>query len=222
MSQEKPPAISFHDLTLGYDRHPAVHHITGEVDRGDFSRLWGRTRRTYFGSFSVCLQSVQKMVGGTSMGNKERLKGILGRQAAAAERERLDEEAASAKAEKVKSVRVEVIQKWQEQRAHLETYIAQINKETSKNGVQLFVVKNPRHADTGLGMEVDKMEVAFRERTPHDKKLVISVRANGEAYVSISTSSVTQAEQSMLHVLEVTNEQLEATVLDFLDANTPK
>ena len=54
------------------------------------------------------------------MGNRERLKGILERQAAAAERERLDEEAASAKAEKVRSVRVEVIQKWQEQQAHLE------------------------------------------------------------------------------------------------------
>ena len=83
------------------------------------------------------------------MGNKERLRGILERQAAAAERERLDEEAASAKAEKVKSVRVEVIQKWQEQRAHLETYIAQINKETSKNDVQLFVVKNPDRLTPG-------------------------------------------------------------------------
>jgi transcription elongation factor len=155
------------------------------------------------------------------MGNKERLKGILERQAATAERERLDEEAASAKAEQVRSVRVEVIQKWQEQRAHLETYIAQINKETSKNDVQLFVVKNPRQADTGVGMEVDKMEVAFRSK-PHDKKLVISVRANGEANVSISTSSLSQAQQYMLNVLEVTNEQLEATVLDFLDATTPK
>ena len=155
------------------------------------------------------------------MGNKERLKDILKRQAAAAERERLDEEAAAAQVEKVRSVRVEVIQKWQEQRAHLETYIAQINKETSKNSVQLFVVKNPRQADTG-GMEVDKMEVAFRQRMPYDKKLVISVRASGEAYVSISTSSVSQAQQYRLNVLEVTNEQLEATVLDFLDANTPK
>ena len=127
------------------------------------------------------------------MENKERLKGILERQAAAAERERLDEEAASTKAEKVRSVRVEVIQKWQEQRTQLETYIAQINKETSKNGVQLFVVKNPGHAHTGVSMEVDKMEVAFRQRTPHDKKLVISVKANGEANVSISTSSVSQA-----------------------------
>ena len=156
------------------------------------------------------------------MGNKERLKAILERQAAAVERERLDEEAASAKAEKVRSVRVEVIKKWQEQRTRLETYVAQINKETTKNGVQLFIVKNPRQADTGLGMEVDKMEVAFRQGTPHDKKLAISVRANGEAYVAISTSSVSRAKQYMLNVLEVTNEQLEVTVLDFLDANTPK
>ena len=41
MTQEKPPAISFHDLTLGYDRHPAVHHITGEVARGDLLALVG-------------------------------------------------------------------------------------------------------------------------------------------------------------------------------------
>jgi zinc/manganese transport system ATP-binding protein len=41
MTQGKPPAISFHDLTLGYDRHPAVHHITGEVDRGDLLALVG-------------------------------------------------------------------------------------------------------------------------------------------------------------------------------------
>jgi zinc/manganese transport system ATP-binding protein len=26
--------LEFHDLTLGYDRHPAVHHLTGEVARG--------------------------------------------------------------------------------------------------------------------------------------------------------------------------------------------
>ena len=52
----------------------------------------------------------EKWLEGQALGNKERLKGILGRQAAAAERERLDEEAASAKAENVKSVRVQVIQ----------------------------------------------------------------------------------------------------------------
>jgi zinc/manganese transport system ATP-binding protein len=41
MSEANPPAVSFHDLTLGYDRHPAVHHISGEVVRGDLLALVG-------------------------------------------------------------------------------------------------------------------------------------------------------------------------------------
>jgi zinc/manganese transport system ATP-binding protein len=35
------PAITFRDLTLGYDRHPAVHHITGEVRRGELLAIVG-------------------------------------------------------------------------------------------------------------------------------------------------------------------------------------
>jgi zinc/manganese transport system ATP-binding protein len=34
-------ALAFHNLTLGYDRHPAVHHITGEVPRGELLALVG-------------------------------------------------------------------------------------------------------------------------------------------------------------------------------------
>jgi zinc/manganese transport system ATP-binding protein len=34
-------AISLHDLTLGYDRHPAVHHITGEMAKGELLALVG-------------------------------------------------------------------------------------------------------------------------------------------------------------------------------------
>jgi zinc/manganese transport system ATP-binding protein len=41
MNETKLSAISFHDLTLGYDRHPAVHHISGEVLRGDLLALVG-------------------------------------------------------------------------------------------------------------------------------------------------------------------------------------
>ncbi|MBV9954713.1 MAG: ATP-binding cassette domain-containing protein, partial [Pseudolabrys sp.] len=26
--------LAFHDLTLGYDRHPAVHHLSGAVEEG--------------------------------------------------------------------------------------------------------------------------------------------------------------------------------------------
>jgi zinc/manganese transport system ATP-binding protein len=35
------PAITFQNLTLGYDRHPAVHHITGEVARGELLAVVG-------------------------------------------------------------------------------------------------------------------------------------------------------------------------------------
>lgn len=34
MSPRAEPALRFNDLTLGYDRHPAVHHVTGEVAQG--------------------------------------------------------------------------------------------------------------------------------------------------------------------------------------------
>lgn len=35
------PALSFKDLTLGYDRHPAVHHLTGTVARGELLAIVG-------------------------------------------------------------------------------------------------------------------------------------------------------------------------------------
>jgi zinc/manganese transport system ATP-binding protein len=42
MTMAKPaPAIIFDDLTLGYDRHPAVHHITGAVKRGELLAMVG-------------------------------------------------------------------------------------------------------------------------------------------------------------------------------------
>jgi zinc/manganese transport system ATP-binding protein len=41
MSPRSEPAITFTDLTLGYDRHPAVHHITGEVTKGELLAIVG-------------------------------------------------------------------------------------------------------------------------------------------------------------------------------------
>ncbi|HUZ91230.1 MAG TPA: ABC transporter ATP-binding protein [Methylocella sp.] len=37
----KDIAIRFNDLTLGYDRHPAVHHLDGEVERGALLAICG-------------------------------------------------------------------------------------------------------------------------------------------------------------------------------------
>ena len=39
--QHEQPAIQFRDLTLGYDRHPAVHHISGEVAQGELLAIVG-------------------------------------------------------------------------------------------------------------------------------------------------------------------------------------
>jgi zinc/manganese transport system ATP-binding protein len=39
--QHKAPALVFRDLTLGYDRHPAVHHITGAVQSGELLAIVG-------------------------------------------------------------------------------------------------------------------------------------------------------------------------------------
>jgi len=36
-----PIAIAFENLTLGYERHPAVHHLTGEIRRGELVALVG-------------------------------------------------------------------------------------------------------------------------------------------------------------------------------------
>ncbi|MGA2127906.1 MAG: zinc ABC transporter ATP-binding protein AztA [Xanthobacteraceae bacterium] len=35
------PALRFDDLTLGYDRHPAVHHLDGEVAAGSLTAIVG-------------------------------------------------------------------------------------------------------------------------------------------------------------------------------------
>jgi zinc/manganese transport system ATP-binding protein len=37
----REPAIAFHDVTLGYDRHPAVHHINGQVPHGELLAVVG-------------------------------------------------------------------------------------------------------------------------------------------------------------------------------------
>lgn len=36
-----PASLTFRDLTLGYDSHPAVHHLNGEVKRGSLTAVVG-------------------------------------------------------------------------------------------------------------------------------------------------------------------------------------
>jgi zinc/manganese transport system ATP-binding protein len=41
MNMADPAAIKFSDLTLGYDRHPAVHHLDGDVESGALLAICG-------------------------------------------------------------------------------------------------------------------------------------------------------------------------------------
>ena len=40
-ASSKGAAIRFHDLTLGYDRHPAVHHLDGCIEAGSLTAIIG-------------------------------------------------------------------------------------------------------------------------------------------------------------------------------------
>jgi len=41
MTSSAVTALRFHDLTLGYDRHPAVHHLDGSVEQGSLTAVVG-------------------------------------------------------------------------------------------------------------------------------------------------------------------------------------
>lgn len=41
MTLSGPSILRFHDLTLGYDRHPAVHHLDGTIGRGELLAVVG-------------------------------------------------------------------------------------------------------------------------------------------------------------------------------------
>src|SRR5579862_7404984 len=41
MTSPAMTALRFHDLTLGYDRHPAVHHLDGVVEQGSLTAVVG-------------------------------------------------------------------------------------------------------------------------------------------------------------------------------------
>jgi hypothetical protein len=157
------------------------------------------------------------------MGTEDRLKGILARQVAAANKARKDQEAADEAAEKARKLRAEVAQKWTEQRIHIEHFIDRLNQEIRANGQQLYV-RGPRPLSADPSRDVDEMDVGFEQyAVPGDmRKLLIRVGPNGEIYVHIATRNTSPVKHYTLNAFEATEEKLEGAVLDFLDENTPK
>ena len=54
MRTSSPPSISFENVTLGYEGHPAVHHLQGEIGPGSLTAIVGpngaRQEHTHKGS----------------------------------------------------------------------------------------------------------------------------------------------------------------------------
>ena len=72
MTEHPQPAIDFHDLTLGYDRHPAVHHITGAVARGDLLALVGPNGAGKSTLLKGIIGQLKPLAGSLSLGGLKR------------------------------------------------------------------------------------------------------------------------------------------------------
>ena len=155
------------------------------------------------------------------MGTEDRVKEILARQAAAAKVEKDSEAEAKILAGQLNELRGAVTQNWPVRRAHIAAFVTQLNSQMRENGHQLFVMESDS-LSSHTGLEVDKMELGFEQKTRSHRKLLLSVRPDGEIYVSMGTRGMAAARSYKFNLLEATNEQLEGTVLDFLDINTPQ
>ena len=66
------PAIVFRNLTLGYDRHPAVHHIEGQVAQGELLALVGPNGAGKSTLLKGIVGELTPLDGGIKFGGKKR------------------------------------------------------------------------------------------------------------------------------------------------------
>jgi zinc/manganese transport system ATP-binding protein len=62
-----PAALQFRDLTLGYDRHPAVHHLNGTVDRGALLAVVGPNGAGKSTLFKGIIGAIKPLAGGIEL-----------------------------------------------------------------------------------------------------------------------------------------------------------
>jgi zinc/manganese transport system ATP-binding protein len=62
------PALQFRDLTLGYDRHPAVHHLNGAVEQGALLAVVGPNGAGKSTLFKGIVGAIKPLAGGVELG----------------------------------------------------------------------------------------------------------------------------------------------------------
>src|ERR1700680_2407321 len=64
MTSSAVTALRFHDLTLGYDRHPAVHHLDGVVEQGSLTAVVGPNGAGKSTLFKAVVGALKPLSGG--------------------------------------------------------------------------------------------------------------------------------------------------------------
>src|SRR5580700_10750605 len=68
MTSSAVAALKFHDLTLGYDRHPAVHHLDGVVEQGSLTAVVGPNGAGKSTLFKAVVGVLKPLAGGIERG----------------------------------------------------------------------------------------------------------------------------------------------------------
>jgi zinc/manganese transport system ATP-binding protein len=68
MDAQTHTQLRFRDLTLGYDRHPAVHHLTGTVDEGALLAVVGPNGAGKSTLFKGIVGALKPLAGGIELG----------------------------------------------------------------------------------------------------------------------------------------------------------
>src|SRR5580700_8944082 len=68
MTSSAATALRFHDLTLGYDRHPAVHHLDGVVEQGSLTAVVGPNGAGKSTLFKAIVGALKPLAGGIERG----------------------------------------------------------------------------------------------------------------------------------------------------------
>lgn len=156
------------------------------------------------------------------MSTEERLKGILERQAVAAERRREQTDEAERKRLEAADLKRRVLKAWEERKLDLERHLERINAAMGGKGQTVFL-----HNDARIdGHHAAAYKIDFNNHNyPNSHSMDnirITVAPDGKTHFRVGTSSISPVKSYDKNILECTSDDMLEAILDFMDANTPK